>query len=476
MCKRGTHVTQPRTNRRWMLCVLSLLLVAALGILARLLLATHSLGSNDSVLWQVFAVYLADHGLCATYRELPAFNHPPLIAYLSVAALWFDRLLPVSFATLFKLPGIAGEALVVYLIWRTLQARGALRAASVAAAYSLNPASLLVSGYHGNTDCLCVAFVLLAAVLVHEKRHPVLVGLALGAAINVKLIPIVLVPVLGAFYYPAWRDLTRYLAGLAVAALPFALMLPVYDAYYRNAIAYNSIYGLWGFGELYFRTPVTLPQVHQVIGKALLPAGRYAIMLGAVAIGIWQAYRPRFSAFEATALCMSAFLILAPGFGMQYIVYPLPMMFLVRLSWGLRYSWLAGTFAALVYYTFWTRTWPPYSDFNTLFHMPSELLGLLAWVTLIGFAAYLVRKHPAAATVRQRSTACGRRDGGGFALSLRHQDRGRTVADHVGGGAKHVEHAIDSEHQGDPLGGHPDGGQHHGESDHARTRHARRAH
>ncbi|MFC1642282.1 hypothetical protein ACFL5O_06290 [Myxococcota bacterium] len=370
--------------------------VVGAGVALRVALAVMSIGSNDAVAWHGFATYLSEHSLTATYRHLPLFNHPPLMAAMAVAAREVSDALGLRFALVFKLPAIAAEAAVIHALWRLQRFRGPTAAILVATIYALNPATALVSGYHGNTDCLCAGLILVAVALAHARRSAFWVGLTLAGAINVKLIPVLLVPVLAAHYRDRWNQLGWYAAGLAVGALPFLSVLPAWDAFHRNAIAYNSFLAVWGLGLFYLRTAGTLPWVHYFLADVVLPAGRNLILGTAVVIAVWQFLRPRWSLFEAVSLSLSGFLIFAPGFGIQYIVYPLPVMFLASRGAATRFALLSGTFAAIVYYTFWTRTWPAYSHFNAVFYLPpSELVGLLAWTSLIGFAARLVYRPTA---------------------------------------------------------------------------------
>ena len=378
-----------------------LVFLAALGLLLRVVISSFTIGSNDAAHWLSFARHLTEHGLAATYREVALFNHPPLMAGLSVASLGLAGALGARFEVIFKLPGILGEGLVLYLLWRTLRPRGHLGAAAVSAAYSLNPASLLISGYHGNTDCLCAALILLAVVLARERMPALGVGLALAAAINVKLIAVLLIPALAVYCRTAPRGVANYLGGLALGALPFVAVVPEFGAFYSNAIAYNSMVAPWGMGLFYLRTLHTLPWAHSFLAEAVLPAGRYLVISCALATAAYQLYRPRWSPGQAAALCMSGFLVFAPGFGIQYIVYPLPVMFMVSFGWGVGYALLSGAFAAVAYITNWTRTWPAFSDFAHAYQMPSELFGLLAWTTLVSFSVRLLRTPGAMASQRR---------------------------------------------------------------------------
>ena len=102
-----------------------------------------------------------------------------------------------------------------------------------------------MAGFHGNTDCLYAALVLVCA-LAFDKKLYFLSGLLLGAACNVKLLPLVLAPLLliGA---PHRRALLGTCAGLALGAIPYLpLALSSGRAMYHNIGEYNSTPDHWG--------------------------------------------------------------------------------------------------------------------------------------------------------------------------------------------------------------------------------------
>ena len=111
-------------------------------------------------------------------------------------------------------------------------------------AWALTP--ILVSSYHGNTDSVAAAAWLLSVYLATEHEADFAAGLALAAAINVKLIPLLGIPAAFAGYR-LWKRATRFFDGLALGLLPFLpVAVLVGSAFYRNAIAYGSSVDLWG--------------------------------------------------------------------------------------------------------------------------------------------------------------------------------------------------------------------------------------
>jgi hypothetical protein len=217
-----------------------LLGIGLLGLLARVWVVKHSLGSNDMLTWWSFATEIDQHGLAFAYDNDPRFNHPPLMGLLVSLLHALAAKTGVRFDVLFKTPELladVGAAALIYWIWRRRSAR---YAALAVALFCWNPASLLVSAYHGNTDPLCAALTLAAVLLVDSKR-PLLAGLALGASINVKLIPVLLIPVLYSCV-GGWRQAARFTAGLSFGVLPFVPVVLYFSLWTGSQPFYSNFY------------------------------------------------------------------------------------------------------------------------------------------------------------------------------------------------------------------------------------------
>jgi uncharacterized membrane protein len=252
--------------------------------------------------------------------------------------------------------------------------------------FSLNPVSILLSGYHGNTDCICAMFCLASAYALSRDKWG-WGGVALGAAINVKLVPLMLIPAF-ALLIRTRRELLRFAGGLALASLPFLpILLRAAPSFRRNALEYNSSVQDWGLQLVFMKCADLFPQVGKYLSLHYVPLGRYVILGGIVLAGITERLKRRWTSFEVGAVALSLFLILTPGFGIQYAVWPVPLLFAASLRWATLYSLAAGVFVCSVYYAFWTHTRPWFSGFSGVFPSPTLIFGKLAWLVLIGFVA-----------------------------------------------------------------------------------------
>jgi len=349
------------------------------GVLARLVVWWTTIGSNDVIGWARHAESVGRIGLAETYRTVRLYNHPPLAGLYAMWALDSANQDVLVFARLLKLPALLGEALAMVLLARL----GGMR---LAALYALLPAPILVAAYHGNTDTLYAALALLAAVAFDRKHHAV-AGLAMAAALNVKLIPLVLVP-LFLISAPTWRALLRFGAALALGALPYVpSLLAAGAAMHRNMVAYNSSADEWGFLALLNdaeRAPAT-QALAAPLKAAVLSLGRYLIMGGAVALAIASRLRLRLSLLQQAAVTSGLFLFFAPGFGIQYIAFPAPLILAVDATAGVFWGLASGAFAASLYGSYLVPRAPGeplYSSFTAPFPGWCPEVGVVAWAGL----------------------------------------------------------------------------------------------
>jgi hypothetical protein len=376
-------------------------LVLLLGVTARLWLATTTLGTNDIEMWRRFAQVVADRGPLGIYAVEPLYNHPPLMGLLAAAALLASRAIGIPFAHCFKLPGLGADVLTAWLIRELWRKRGEATGTGAAALFLLNPLSIAMSGYHGNTDPLYAALGLLSVFLAQERGRPFAAGLALGAAVNVKLIPVLLAPAILARLGSS-RDRLRFLAGGAVLALPFLWAAVGAGApFVANVFSYFPNINRWGVSFL-IGEAVQVPALASAalaLGGFARVAGKYVILGSILALTGTAHARGRLTIAQAAAGSIGLFLVLTPGFGLQYLAVGGALLFAVDLERATLYSWLAGGCAVVTYVAF-NLPGTGLSD-HSKGPIPifAALLGLLAWAVLVDYVARRVREVAASPVV-----------------------------------------------------------------------------
>jgi len=171
----------------------------------KLVIAFNTFGTNDAVSFYQFGKALNENGLEWTYRHSIPFNHPPLIADYLRAIYQLDhrpffRDNGLTFPFLLRLPGIIADLItVVALCWMTGQDRQFRMPAWALALFALSPVSIMVTGFHGNTDPVMVMFLVLASLFCLRGKS-VWCGLFLALSCQIKIIPLLLLPIFFFFW------------------------------------------------------------------------------------------------------------------------------------------------------------------------------------------------------------------------------------------------------------------------------------
>ncbi|MEP6653746.1 MAG: hypothetical protein ABJA82_10325 [Myxococcales bacterium] len=367
-------------------------LAAALALLARFMVAFYGLGSNDIITWAGFARSIRTSSLGALYDSVPLFNHPPLMGLMASLADAISSRFHVRFDLVFKTPVILVEwvgAIFVYRSWRT---RGSRSATVAFLLFALNPTSLLISGYHGNTDAMCAVFSLMAAFFI-DAGQPLAAGLALAAAINVKLIAVLLIPVLLSFTR-SWKGVGRFSGALAIGALPFLpFVFGHWPGFRAHVLSYNSTPGYWGVTQLLvaLRETASWQATGERLVTAYMAAGKTLVLAVSVIMATLNLWKPgRWSARDLAAIVYCLFLVVTPGFGIQYLVYPCVLLFAVNLRQAVAYGSVAGLYAAVTYLCLWTGTWPAFSDFRQVYPPVSQGLAYITWAVIAQMSVSLL--------------------------------------------------------------------------------------
>lgn len=341
-----------------------------------------SVGSNDMRTWLEFAESIHRTSVGALYDANALFNHPPLMGLFASGVYSASAWSGVRFEWLFKAPMLLADLGSALLLYRSHRRRSRLRAAGAFALFCCNPASILITAYHGNTDSLCASLMLLAAVLM-DSNLALWSGVALAASINVKLIPVLLIPPLLACVRDR-QQAARFLSGVSIGVLPFAPYLAWhFQGFYKHALAYRSHGGVWGITFLADQI-AGLPHLGTAGKKVMrfwVKKGSLFVLGWPLLLAVLRRFKyPELGARELGASTMLAFLVFAPGFGIQYLVYPAGLLFAVSLGSGAWFASVASVQAIVIYASLWTGEVPYYSEFRNGQPLGALMLGVCTWV------------------------------------------------------------------------------------------------
>jgi hypothetical protein len=373
--------------------------LGVLGLIARFVLASISIGCDDADIWLQHARTIHEFGLRYAFENYPTngwhYNHPPFTGYWALFSGNMSDFDPEGFSRYMKAPGLIAEVLTASLLYRVWLPRRPESAPIAFAAYACSLPMILVAGYHCNTEPLYAGLSLFAFYLMVERKQPFYAGLALAGALNIKLMPLFLIPPLFALCRSR-RDAILLSAGLALTIVPFApFLITSGKEMYRNMVAYNSIqmdWGLMAFLNHAISTPTIAPYAMKLRDTAIT-MGRFWILGSVTLISAYAFWRRSAAGYELGALAWALFLVLTPGFGVQYAVSVVPLFFAVDIKRASLYSLTVGIMLFVIYTFRMVWVLPLHSGVQ---YFPCPVVavecGVLAWGVLVAFVAHTLPK------------------------------------------------------------------------------------
>ncbi len=316
---------------------LLILALALLAAAAKVYCAWTTIGTADVAFFAQYGHIVAERGVAAVYREVPIYNHPPLLTeYIGLVADWSGGS-GRAVARMIRLPGIAADfALVLTLLW--VRRKTGRPAWWLLALFAVSPVSFMISGYHGNFDPFIALGLTLtaAACLTGDAR---LCGLLLGLTAQVKVIPVLVAPVFFFFWLHRRRAVPFTVTAAVVTLTGWIVpLLEVPGLFFRQSLGQSSIWGWWGVSFLLRATGV--PALHSslppygAVQSVIILVFKIVIIGGILALAWRRRVRPAVEIFSTLALAFLVFLVFAPGFGVQYLLWLPPFLLLRSARWS----------------------------------------------------------------------------------------------------------------------------------------------
>ena len=235
--------------------------------------------------------------------------------------------------------------------------------------YAWHPLIVWEIAGSGHLDAIAIAFVCIA-LLARSRNREAAVGVALGCAVLVKLIPLALFPAL--YRRWGWKMPAAFALTIAVAYLPFL------SVGWRGVLGYLPGYteeeGIHS-GSRFFLLAV----VRRLFGEPNVPSAAYMAFAGLVlsALALWCLFKREEEGgyyLKRALVLASAFTILLSPRYEWYFAWLVP--FLCFVPFG---PLFALTACAFVLYLFWFGE-KPYQSLivNAFLYLPFALLSLLA--------------------------------------------------------------------------------------------------
>jgi uncharacterized membrane protein len=247
---------------------------------------------------------------------------------------------------------------------------------------ALCPASIMISGFHGNSDPVMIFCVLLSIYLLEKQKAPVLSGLVFGLALSVKVVPLIFVPAF-LLYLSTFRARAIFIvtavAVFVLGAIPYVLMDPRIIAV--KVFGYSSYYGVWGWTRFLSTVLGQTSSSHPSgVHATLNVAGKILLLVSICALCFWMNNRKeRPSLFIQCGVVTFLFMVLTPGFGIQYLSWCIPFVLVLGI-WPALIFYLTSAVFLFIDYHCWA--WWPNQPAYCLTKIPS-LAGLLCWISTV---------------------------------------------------------------------------------------------
>lgn len=266
-----------------------------------------------------------------------SLSNPPFS--LHVLSYWrlIGNLLGHSdFVYFWKVLASVFDALLVFLIYKTanLLFKSKEKAFNAALIYAFNPISITISSVHGQIESVWLFFVLLAFYLLMQKKQHVFVSaLVFGIGVSIKMTPLILLPFI-ILLLKSWKQRIIYV-GIAIftfLTLSYPELYTSFTAVKRQVLLYQSTPFDWGFSKI----------IYQLFGSGNLGLQINGLlkyfMLGTIGLYWVRVVRKKSHNFLAFSLAsLMLFFVFTPGFGTQYILWPLPFLILTGSPFLKRY-------------------------------------------------------------------------------------------------------------------------------------------
>ncbi len=260
------------------------------------------------------------------------FSGPPFALHVTAEMNRIGDRFGLPCEGMWKMPSILadiGIISLIFLIARTRLHKSVHEAVAMSRWYAYNPISLFVSAYHGQQESFWLFGILLSWYFIASKRRMLFTVVPAALAVAYKLPALMFIPLL-MNEFPTWNK--KLVFGLSVGLLFVASLLPELitetRSLIRQSFLYSSTPNVWGFpriASIWISVLSLDPEFLTVVASALK-----RILLIAIPVSILWSYFKKRPFLDSSFSLVIIFLVLAPGFGIQYLIWPLPFMILLQ--------------------------------------------------------------------------------------------------------------------------------------------------
>jgi hypothetical protein len=322
------------TNRSSAMIALTGVLVIA--ILIRFMALLYQLYNFDHDSYFIIGQALSrKQDVYADAELVLRYPYLPLQMYLSLTAYYVDQNITGGFLFLCKIPAIVGDLLIILLLNKIIiQLTNSYNKAFFASlAYALCPISVMVSALHGQFDSLTLAFLLLSMYSFH-KGNITMSSFWFSVSVTTKIWPVIFIP-LFILLLPNNRERLKFLYILPLVPLGSIILYcwllnsnPLLII--KATLEYGGISGMWGISALIDIVARPFGYDPQNINSFLSLFLRFIMLL--VMLLYYRYKMSEFTMQQNILNILFLFLVFAPGFGSQWLLWLVPFYLVVIMT------------------------------------------------------------------------------------------------------------------------------------------------
>ncbi|MDP8266635.1 MAG: glycosyltransferase 87 family protein [Candidatus Aceula meridiana] len=364
---------------------------ASAALIAKLFFSYNVYGTNDITSWMYFSNINEKYGSFQIYSICPTYNHPPLMSWILGIIKTISLQTQLSFPFVLRLFPIVADYGSIFVIWKILSSVNIKMRTLICILCSINPINFLISGFHGNTDPIFI-FLILISIYSIQKEHIFQSGLIFGLSLCVKIVPALLLPM---FLLSIDTNRKRTIFILASLLLPFVVFGPYliikFNDLCQNIFLYNSLPRLWGIQHI-LSSIASNQALAPSMQKLFFVILKYHTLLGRLFLAVTILFlskiltQKKIPLAEGCFLIFSLFLIITPGFGIQYLSWLSYFAVIATPFLGTIYLLIGGIFLYRVY-VYWGGGVPPYYANSLKFSQwgngVNQILDIALWTIIV---------------------------------------------------------------------------------------------
>lgn len=301
------------------------------GLLLRVFLAFSYDTGDTGAINQATTLFLQHKDV---YDNASVFFSPPPFALHILALLHvIADGLHIPFSGFWKMPSVFADTVLIYLIYLIAVQYGKKtqqQAYSFSLWYAWNPVALFISGYHGQMESIWITLMILSWYVLKMKKHVLTASILSGLAVAYKFPAILLLPSL--LVAPETRKRKWVFLGtvlLVVFLSFFPEIVTSTHGFIKQSVLYSSTPGVWGFSNIVVKLFSYL-QIDRS-NLSIISIGLEALLFVTLLLYFFRNRQNKSSDFFRFNLgVISIFFILTPGYGNQYLLWPLPFLILTE--------------------------------------------------------------------------------------------------------------------------------------------------